>query len=315
MSNPKILDDLKKFCAAFAAQFVSELELQLFAARPHACFYHYTNGVGLKGILENQELWFTDYRYLNDPKEFSHGLDIIDKVIQQVAPNAHEHARLALDVVSELMLKKLSESFQYYITSLSTDGDELGQWRSYADNGKGYAIGFSSELISIKKPTNFYIGDIQYEDSDVTDRVRDTVQTIVRGFLDTVTLHPVILTDEKLRRDVLENLTASAAPQLVWHSINTKHSAYAHEKEVRLIKIDADDDMISEVSTRVRGSEIVPYMKQKFPLKRANSITEIIVGPATSADSVRSVRTLLKTLKYPDEIKIKRSDIPYRALT
>jgi hypothetical protein len=29
--------------------------------------YHYTDEAGLKGIITNQEVWFTDHRHLNDP--------------------------------------------------------------------------------------------------------------------------------------------------------------------------------------------------------------------------------------------------------
>jgi hypothetical protein len=36
--------------------------------------YHYTDARGLRGIFEHQRLWFTDYRHLNDPSEFVHGL-------------------------------------------------------------------------------------------------------------------------------------------------------------------------------------------------------------------------------------------------
>src|SRR5208282_4143874 len=38
--------------------------------------YHYTNGQGLKGMLESGRVWFTDYRRLNDPSELTHGIDM-----------------------------------------------------------------------------------------------------------------------------------------------------------------------------------------------------------------------------------------------
>ena len=39
-----------------------------------APLYHYTDIGGLAGILTNEEIWFTDYRHLNDPKELLHGI-------------------------------------------------------------------------------------------------------------------------------------------------------------------------------------------------------------------------------------------------
>ncbi len=38
--------------------------------------YQYTNAAGLKGIFDSQQMWFTDYRFLNDPSELSHGMDM-----------------------------------------------------------------------------------------------------------------------------------------------------------------------------------------------------------------------------------------------
>ena len=34
--------------------------------------YHYTNYEGLKGILSDQRLWFTDYKHLNDTSEIKY---------------------------------------------------------------------------------------------------------------------------------------------------------------------------------------------------------------------------------------------------
>lgn len=38
---------------------------------------HYTNSNGLKGIMDNNEIWFTDIRHLNDPSEFLFGCDLL----------------------------------------------------------------------------------------------------------------------------------------------------------------------------------------------------------------------------------------------
>ncbi len=34
--------------------------------------YHYTDKLGLEGILENQTLWATNYQFLNDASELVH---------------------------------------------------------------------------------------------------------------------------------------------------------------------------------------------------------------------------------------------------
>src|SRR5438876_851599 len=47
--------------------------------------YHYTDASGLKGIIENQQIWFTSYQYLNDPSELSFGIDAAQKAIRAVS--------------------------------------------------------------------------------------------------------------------------------------------------------------------------------------------------------------------------------------
>jgi hypothetical protein len=44
--------------------------------------YHYTNGQGLRGILESGRVWFTDYQHLNDPSELTHGIEVAHDMIR-----------------------------------------------------------------------------------------------------------------------------------------------------------------------------------------------------------------------------------------
>jgi len=38
----------------------------------------------------------------------------------------------------------IRQSRNYFVCSLSESGDDLGQWRAYADNGRGYVLGFDT---------------------------------------------------------------------------------------------------------------------------------------------------------------------------
>ena len=76
MENTKIPQDMKdaliKFDAAAEAivkSFLDTVESQ----EPPKIIYHYTNDVGLRGILESGQLWLSDIFNLNDPSELSHG--------------------------------------------------------------------------------------------------------------------------------------------------------------------------------------------------------------------------------------------------
>jgi hypothetical protein len=66
--------------------------------------------------------------------------------------------------------------------------------------------------------------------------------------------------------------------------------------------------------TRLRGSEIVPYIPHPKPVREPDMIAEIVVGPAAGPDAERTVRTMLDSFSIDPKIPIGRSDIPYRAL-
>jgi hypothetical protein len=38
---------------------------------------------GLGGIPANEEIWFTDYRYVNDPEELLHGIALTKTMLQR----------------------------------------------------------------------------------------------------------------------------------------------------------------------------------------------------------------------------------------
>jgi hypothetical protein len=68
------------------------------------------------------------------------------------------------------------------------------------------------------------------------------------------------------------------------------------------------------VTTRLRGSEIVPFIPQPMAVRERDNIVEIVVGPAAPVDTERTLRTFLNSLGIDPDIHISRSDIPYRVL-
>ena len=56
----------------------------LHGSRP-AVLYHYTTASGLLSMIKSGHLWATELRYMNDPREFLHGAEVILGVIKQIA--------------------------------------------------------------------------------------------------------------------------------------------------------------------------------------------------------------------------------------
>jgi Protein of unknown function (DUF2971) len=284
--------------------------------------YHYTNERGLKGIIESQTIWFTDYRHLNDPSELIHGIEMAHDVMRLAANGADGRVRLFLECLGDMFSSKnFSATLEFFIASFSRERDDLGQWRAYADNGCGYAIGFAPRVFRIvdksdRKPhENVFVGPVLYGTGEVINRHHLAIDEVAGIFLDTVNANADLVRDKAVGIPFMQDLArAVIASPLIWNSLTSKHPAYAHEREVRLVILGLRNKLMPYITTRLRGSEIVPYIPQPQPLREPHMIAEIVAGPAAGADAERTVRTMLDSFKMEPNIPISRSDIPYRAL-
>ena len=104
--------------------------------------YHYCGLTAFAGIVKGKAIWLSDAYYMNDYSE--HRL-IIDKAIQRIEmAKAGGGGCPSHDALLELIH---GVPIHPYICCFSMDGDLLSQWRAYADDGAGFAIGFSTNGI------------------------------------------------------------------------------------------------------------------------------------------------------------------------
>lgn len=113
---------------------------------PPATLYHYTDASGFKGILESGTLWFTDIFSLNDTSELKHGVEVACQLLDKASsradasPTCKEFAK----TVSSVLLENVETSANYFVCCFTDNGDDLSQWKGYADDGRGYALGFDA---------------------------------------------------------------------------------------------------------------------------------------------------------------------------
>ncbi|HEY2467771.1 MAG TPA: DUF2971 domain-containing protein [Terracidiphilus sp.] len=110
--------------------------------------YHYTTADGLKGIVENEELWATSAYYLNDSAEILYGYRVLDLALQEWL----KRTNLPEDSVARGLAESLRSYFgqdalernvitPIYLACFCEEGNLLSQWRAYGSSG-GYSIGF-----------------------------------------------------------------------------------------------------------------------------------------------------------------------------
>jgi hypothetical protein len=114
--------------------------------------YHYTDANGLKGIIEKQEIWFTSHRYLNDPTELSFGIDAAHQAIASVSKKRSDRVKLFCSVLADLLnVGNITQALEYLLASFSYKRNDLGQWRAYASNGRGFALGLAPHLFAVEE--------------------------------------------------------------------------------------------------------------------------------------------------------------------
>jgi hypothetical protein len=319
MTLPKELSDA---IGSYNTWIDAELQKQQKAGTIKETLYHYTNMAGLRGIFESESIWFTDFRHLNDPSEIVHGIEMSHDVIRDLKTGADGRVSLFLDCLADMMSPvNFSKALEYLIGSFSRARDDLGQWRAYADNGKGVAIGFAPHLFGIENTTDqkpdeaAFVSPVIYDIGQVCSRHGAAIEQAAEIFLNTANAHQGLLANKTIGIPFMQDFArAVIASPLIWNCLTSKHPAYAHEQEVRLIILGLHDKLQPYIQTRIRGSEIVPYIPYRMAIQKQHSIGEIIVGPAANVDVERAVQTMLESLGIKHNIPISRSLIPYRAL-
>jgi hypothetical protein len=314
---PDVLERAVQDYVDWAAKYLTALEKRTVVDTP---LYHYTDANGLKGIIENDEIWFTDYRYLNDPSELRHGVllahEAINAALVKAKPaNADFLCKMMIDMLTP---ENFSDHLQFLIACFSRDRDELGQWRAYADNGRGFAIGLSRNMFASSDPVdtvnplmNMTVGPVRYRDSDTKRRDSLAINEAVSGFEKATRYARKHLVQKDIFLGFSDRLAREVLTSpLIWNCLTCKHPAYVRENEVRLIILGSQKAFAGKVPVRIRKGEIVPYFNRPMGLHEPGSIVEVVIGPAAPIAAEDGVRFLLDRHKI--KARISRSKVPYR---
>lgn len=286
--------------------------------------YHYTDVRGALGILQTGRLWFTERAHLNDPVEIRYGLDIAHKLFATAAMKRDR--KIPEEAASHLKGEHAFglSTYGFWIFSLSLDGDDLSQWRNYADDGRGVCLGFSAtnfDMIELAKLIPAAPNRLRFPVNYDEDRLRNRMQAYIDIGLDLL---------EKVNLSARDSYHQPYGQALLYerdffHVLNNgfyansllfKHAAYEHEQEYRLL-VSGFRNTIARNNLhrfRERKGEIVGYLDVPIPAwKQRGALTHIRLGPAASSQLEDQVWMTLMTLGIPLP-RIERSDIPYRSI-
>jgi hypothetical protein len=274
---------------------------------------------GFAGILNSKQIWFTDYRHLNDETELMHGIRIAKAMLAKRFGETGLTGFL-FQCIDDLLTQRNFGLMAFFIASFSRNGNDLAQWRAYADDGRGVAIRFSSKLfeanqaVSADPRRNAFVGPVRYKDEQTRRRhangfdkaawIANTAPRYARRHL----------RDKSIGMEFLSRLArAVVASPLIWNALTCKHHSYQHEAEVRLVILGLASKFKRKVLKRQRNGKVVRYIKYDLPLLEPNAIAEIVIGPAAPRNAETLIKRQLQNAGISYNIKIWRSKIPYRS--
>lgn len=278
--------------------------------------YHYTNDQGLRGVLETGRLWCSDLFCLNDPSELRHGFSHLVRILDERAKRGPRETQIFADDFKKFLSDGLDKSAFYFVLSFSSDGDDLGQWRAYADNGRGYALGFDGvalESAFTKKGghriPNFSTFGVNYNEAALIAIHERMVESM---------WHLISLPhDKSIPREAINPYMKALSIKLALNALSAalffKHRGYKNESEFRFLQIFRADKPPPQLMRRFRSHEMIRY--REFDWRTiTGALKQIIVGPAADRHKgKRFAEDCLTAFKHK-KVPVTHSDIPYRTV-
>jgi hypothetical protein len=234
--------------------------------------YHYCNVESFRAIIENKTLWLSSVYNLNDYKEIHW---IKDKIFKKIKTSATKDNFLKYKCFEELYSKQLPN---VYIASFSEGSDLLSQWRAYANDGFGVAIGFNSDYFKENKLVQ--TSAVLYDEKSQEELI-DLILEPLENLSENIDPESDVFVD--ICKDIITKINNLSA--------KSKNELFKEEQEVRLIHtpkiIDNKEnkkfifeDNLSEMMFRSVCGNLIPYFELKFDQKKeVPPIVEIIKGP------------------------------------
>ena len=292
---------------------------RLFEPIDNRIVYHYCSAETMKVILESAKLRFTDINMLNDIQETRWGYSAFEEAATRLIkrkdlPETTPEITVAFcDSVDEI-LSKGQMIVHPFVTCFSLDGDSLPQWRAYADDGRGLAIGFRASKI-LELPLTMLA--VEY---DREKQIKEMMQALVA-------VHFRKNAVEQSERDkVFEDCVLMATYMTAF-----KHDTFIHEREIRCVHtvrvkrvgenmrfvdlggLNPEGSRVppSPIFFQVRDNHLSAYLDMPFAgPDNEPTIAEVVLGPKNFSN-FGNIFLFLGALGYSDVV-LKKSRAPYR---
>ena len=275
----------------------------LFEPQPPPELYHYTDLDGVAGILESRFLWLSKISTLNDTSEINLAVHHF-KVLAHEAGGAlpREEARILHDAAERLDHFRRTN---ICVGSFSEEEDQLGQWRSYGNDGRGIAIGFASaQLAAIARRHGVRLVRCVYQPEHHVQITRDLAALLLEAF------RQAPPGGDEAREELLGRFISTFL--LIAPVIKDAH--FGLEREWRLVSLPRppDDRGLTAVLTGNQAS--VRFVLPLFDEGEGQTdvISSVVIGPTVDPENIADAVDVLARHRGFRIPAIRYSRIPYR---
>lgn len=216
--------------------------------------YHYCSNQSFLNIVSTSKLRLFNITKSNDPKEGIYLVPFLEQALEEQRRIYNESIADSDCFISEKSIEQTVERYfeknnparLYCAVCFSEAQDKLSQWVKYADNARGFALGFSMEkLAALKQSPYFRFGKVIYDKTIISKEVLAIFKP----------LYARENISDAERRSEFENAVFRAVTVFNRYAPFYKDDFFAEEEEWRLVF--APSGNINRV--HVRGSEYFDY--------------------------------------------------------
>lgn len=182
--------------------------------------YHYTSESSFWGIVENGNIWFSDLRNSNDPREVVYGAGKLAEICSEVLRRFVGDKNYGeFHTIFDSALRT-SASLDVFSFSLSRRVDSIPMWKAYSLGGTGIAFSFRERAL---RDFPCRIQEVVYLKNN---KEESDLQNLLSSYM---SKHSAL----KRNLDLISSIEISTA--ILSSILGGKHSSWDYENEVRCV--------------------------------------------------------------------------------
>lgn len=282
--------------------------------------FHYCSAETLQAIATFETLRFTDINMQNDGQEVLWAYSIFEEAATRLINRSGVNDKvpeISISFIDSIdnIISRTQLIAHPFISCFSLKGDLLGQWRAYADDGKGFAVGFHAESLANQLPVTFL--RVLYDKEEQVKEMMVAICVIYSRLENSEIDHKKIFLEDCVL--------------LGTYMTALKHPSFAEEAEIRavhavrakpqgkLAKFVSNGGMVNSterveptnINFQVRNNHLTAYTDINFsPNNFSTPLKELILGPKNHSN-FGNLQLFFGGLGYND-IGLSKSEVPYR---